>query len=205
MHVKFTGAKENNISNKEWSIINPKDLWVYNKLQLSKSLGYNCGPCGVDVLESNYYIIRPAINFCGMGRFSRIEWLENSTDDLHPGEFWCEVFQGEHLSVDFIDKKPLLVVKGYKNPKNPSYKWNCWQKVDKEITFPEILNELVGDYECINCEFIDGKLIEVQFRRNLDFRWGNSIAIPVWSDDQKHSKLKFVKDEDYLRRGFFID
>lgn len=196
--------KVNNITNKEWFIIHPSDFWVYNKLDLSLRLGYNCGPCGVDVLKPNNYIVRPAINFCGMGRFSRIERLTDSTDHLHPGEFWCEIFKGEHLSVDFINKKTVLIVKGYKNPKNPSYKWNCWIKVKREIKFPKILENLAGNYECINCEFIGGNLIEVQFRRNLDFRWGNSIAIPVWDKNQSHKNLIFVKDEDYLRYGFFI-
>ena len=205
MPEKPIGVRENNISNQEWSIIPPDDLWVYNKLQLSHKLGYICGPCGVDVYIPNHYIIRPAINFCGMGRFSRIEFLEKSSDHLHPSEFWCEIFSGEHLSVDFYHKEPVLVVKGFKNRKNPCHQWNCWHKVEREIQFPKILNHLVGDYSWINCEFIGGKLIEVQFRRNLDFRWGNSIAIPVWSKTQKHSKLKFVKDEDFLRYGFFID
>ena len=195
-----------NISNQEWNQINPKDLWVYNKLDLSLRLGYQCGPCGVDVNISDYYVVRPAINFCGMGRFSRIEYLECSTDHLHPGEFWCERFKGEHLSVDFINKKPELIVKGYRNIKNPAYQWNCWIRVKRDIKFPEILNDLIDDYECINCEFIDEKLIEVQFRKNLDFRWGNKLAIPVWKDDiRMNNKLKFVKDPDYRRLGFFID
>ena len=35
-----------------------------------------------------------------MSRLSRIEFIENSTEHLHPSEFWCEVFIGEHLSID---------------------------------------------------------------------------------------------------------
>ena len=140
-----------------------------------------------------------------MGRFCRIEYLNKSSDHLHPGEFWCEIFEGEHLSVDFINKKSVLVVRGYKNKKNPAYKWNCWVKLKREIEFPEILNNLVGDYSYINCEFIGGKLIDVQFRRNLDFRWGNRIAIPVWSKKNIKKKLKFVEDPDFLRLGFLID
>lgn len=194
-----------NISNQEWFSIDPNDLWVYNKLELSKRLDYNCGPCGVDVLKPNNYIVRPAINFCGMGRFCRIEYLNKSTDHLHPGEFWCEIFEGEHLSVDFINKKSVLVVKGHKNKKNPAYMWNCWVKLERQIEFPEVLNDLVGDYSCINCEFIGGKLIEVQFRKNLDFRWGNRIAIPVWSKKNIKKKLKFIEDPDFLRLGFLID
>lgn len=200
------GVRENNISNEEWNQIHPDDLWIYNKLQLSRKLGYLCGPSGVNVPRSGNYIVRPSINFNGMGRFSRIEYLENSTDHLHPGEFWCEIFTGEHISVDFYDKISKLVVKGFKNSKNPSYMWNCWVKIDRDIQFPEILGSLKGNYSVINCEFIGNQLIEVQIRENLDFRWGNSVAIPVWRHQSMKipSEFTFVSDEDYHRIGFLI-
>jgi hypothetical protein len=142
-----------------------------------------------------------------MGRFSRIEWIEYSTDHFHPSEFWCEIFKGEHISVDFRNKTSELVVLGEKDSSSPLYKWKRWTKIDKEIKFPKILNNLVGDYEYINCEFIGNHLIEVHFRRNPDFRYGNSVAIPVWRDQEVENieNLTFVNDEDYLRRGFYID
>lgn len=204
--LKNIGDKENNISNTEWEQILPEDLWIYNKLQLSRKLGYLCGPAGVNVPIPNHYIVRPIVNFSGMGRFSRIEWLENSTDHLHPGEFWCEIFTGEHLSVDFHHQIPKLVVKGFKNPKNSCYQWNSWIKIDKTMKFPSILKNLKGNYSVINCEFIENHLIEVQLRENLDFRWGNFIAIPVWKDQElrKKSGFRFVLDEDYHRLGFLI-
>jgi hypothetical protein len=71
------------------------------------------------------------------------------------------------------------------------------------VEFPEILNNLKGDYEWINCEFINGHLIEVHFRRNPDFRYNNSVAIPVW-DDEKVENMDFVKDNEYFRKGFYI-
>lgn len=206
MLEKHRKVRENNLTNTEWEKILPDDLWIYNKLQLSRTLGYVCGPSGVDVPYSGYYIVRPSINFNGMGRFSRIEWLEYSTDHLHPSEFWCEIFTGDHISVDFYKKKSILVVKGYKNPKNPSYKWNCWIKTNQIIHFPVILEDLVGNYPIINCEFIGNRLIEVQFRENLDFRWKNSISIPVWNDKDIKipSGFEFIEDKDYYRKGFLI-
>lgn len=200
------GDKENNISNIEWDKIHQKDLWIYNKLDLSRRSGYLCGPAGVDVPYSGSYIVRPTINFCGMGRFSRVEYLEKSTDHLHPAEFWCEIFSGDHISVDFHQKNPKLVVKGYKNPKNPPYKWNSWVKIDKFIDFPSILTNLEGKYPVINCEFIGSNLIEVQIRKNLDFRWGNSIAIPVWKGENIKilPGFTFIRDEDYERTGFLV-
>jgi len=191
----------------EWNFINKEDLWVYNKLFLAHSLGHLCGPVGTSVPVPGHYIVRPSINLLGMGRFSRIEYIENYTDHFHPSEFWCEVFEGEHLSVDFCNKKSELVVLGTRDGENPLYKWKRWQKIDREVEFPPILNKLKGHYKWINCEFIGNHLIEVHFRRNPDFRRGNNIAIPVWKGEkvEKIDNLEFVSDEDYLREGFYID
>ena len=187
----------------EWNHIHSDDLWVYSKLFLSRSLGHLCGPTGCPVPYPGYYIVRPSINLLGMGRYSRIEWIEKDTDHFHPAEFWCERFYGDHLSVDFKNKKSHLVVLGDED----LYKWKKWSKINKEVQFPDILNDLKGNYEWINCEFIGENLIEVHFRRNPDFRHGNSVAIPVWKGDrpQKINNMTFIEDKDYLRRGFYID
>jgi len=193
----------------EWSFIHSKDLWVYNKLFLSQVLGYTCGPAGLQVPNPGFYIVRPSINFMGMGRFTRLEYLEKDTEHLHPSEFWCEVFEGEHLSIDYQYQKPKLIVKGERKEYDLFHKWSKWYKVERNIKFPKVLKQLVGKYEWINCEFIGDKLIEVHFRRNPDFRYGNSIAIPVWDHeefiDEDLSKYKYIKDKDYHRLGFWID
>jgi len=59
----------------EWNHIHPNDLWVYNKLILSRVLGYNCGPVGTAVPKPDFYIVRPSMNLLGMGRFARIEYI----------------------------------------------------------------------------------------------------------------------------------
>ena len=189
--------------NDEWLNIHPSDLWVYNKLFLSRVLGYTCGPVGTTVPKPDFYIVRPSFNLLGMGRFSRKEWIETYTDHMHPSEFWCEIFEGEHLSVDFREKTPELVVRGTRNVDDPYYKWKKWEKIEKNVEFPEILHDLKGEYEYINCEFINGNLIEVHFRQNPDFRYNNSVAIPVW-DDEKVENMTFIEDKDYLRKGFYI-
>ena len=189
--------------NDEWNHIHSQDLWVYNKLFLSRVLGYTCGPVGTTVPQPDFYIVRPMMNLLGMGRFARKEWIEKYTDTFHPGEFWCEIFEGEHLSVDFYRQKAELVVLGTRDAEEPYYKWKKWEKIDRNFDFPEILKNLKGDYDWINCEFIGNNLIEVHFRQNPDFRYGNSVAIPVW-DDEKSDTMTFVEDSDYLRRGFYI-
>lgn len=190
-------------SNDEWNKIHPSDLWVYNKLFLSRVLGYTCGPVGTTVPKPDFYIVRPSFNLLGMGRFARKEWLYKYTDHIHPAEFWCEIFEGEHLSVDFRNQESELVVLGTRDEDDPYYKWKKWEKLDLKIKFPDILNNLKGNYEYINCEFINGKLIEVHFRQNPDFRYNNTIAIPVW-DDEKVENMSFVEDVDYYRKGFYI-
>jgi len=190
----------------EWKNIHTNDLWIYNKLFLGRVLGYNCGPIGTPVPKPDLYIVRPSFNLLGMGRFSRIEWIENYTDHFHPAEFWCEIFEGEHLSVDFHNQKAELVVLGERDTSDPLYKWKKWTKIDKKVEFPSILNDLVGNYEWINCEFINGNLIEVHFRRNPDFRYENSIAIPIWDDtsEEDYEDYRFIQDSEFNRRGFYI-
>jgi len=192
--------------NDEWNAIHHNDLWIYNKLQLSRVLGYQCGPVGTTVPKPDFYIVRPSINFLGMGRFAEILWIENSTDHFYPSNFWCEVFKGEHLSVDFCHQEAKLVVRGIKDDNDPLYKWKKWEKIDREVKFPEILQNLKGNYDWINCEFIDGKLIEVHIRQNPDFRYDNDVAIPVWDDENQknYEKLRYIKDSDYKRKGFYI-
>lgn len=189
--------------NDEWNNIHPSDLWVYNKLFLSRVLGYTCGPVGTTVPKPDFYIVRPSFNLLGMGRFARKEWLYKYTDHIHPAEFWCEIFEGYHLSVDFRNQQSELVVLGSRDDDDPYYKWNKWEKIEKEVKFPEILKELKGNYEWINCEFIGGQLIEVHFRRNPDFRYGNSVAIPVWNDEEEEN-MTFIEDSEYFRKGFWI-
>ena len=192
--------------NQEWEQIHTDDLWVYNKLILSRKLGYTCGPVGSDVPKSDFYIMRPCMNLLGMGRFSRIEYIYKSTDRYHPAEFWCEIFEGPHMSVDFYKKKSELVVLGTRDFYDPLYKWKKWEKVDYEVNFPSILNELIGDYEWINCEFIGNKLIEVHFRQNPDFRYNNTEAIPVWNDENMtlNDDYRYISDSDYHRKGFWV-
>ena len=190
----------------EWNSIHAEDMWVYNKLILNHHLGHLCGPAGCPVPFSGDYIVRPSINLLGMRRFSRIETLYKDTEHLHPAEFWCEIFTGTHYSVDFHNQEAKLVVIGEKNEDDPLYKWKRWTKINIKIEFPSILHSLKGDYEWINCEFIGDKLIEVHFRRNPDFRYNNNVAIPVWKGEKikKIENFTFVKDEDYLREGFYI-
>jgi hypothetical protein len=196
----------------EWNQIHSQDLWVYNKLFLSRVLGYNCGPFGTSVPKPDYYIIRPSINLMGMGLFARKRFIfpqdENFFEDygMNPAEFWSEIFTGEHLSVDFQNRESNLVVLGTRDSEDIYYKWNKWEKIEKKVEFPSILKDLKGDYEWINCEFIGDKLIEVHFRRNPNFRYGNSIAVPIWEGEstKTYGDYKFIESKEDKRIGFLV-
>ena len=192
--------------NDEWNQIHSEDLWVYNKLILSRVLGYTCGPVGTSVPKPDFYILRPSMNLLGMGRYARKEYIYKYTDSYHPSEFWCELFGGDHISVDYQNKEQRLTVLGTRDEMNPLYKWDMWEKIDIKVPYPKILEKLKGNYEWINCEFIGNRLIEVHFRQNPDFRYENDIAIPIWdtADLEKYSDYTFVPDSDYLRKGFMV-
>jgi len=212
----------------EWERILPQHLWIYNKLILSQRLGYTCGPAGLEVPEPGFYIIRPIINLMGMGRYSRIEYIESCTEHLHPAEFWCEVFEGDHISVDYeyhedrtgcypeyamdhsVDyhvKRQRLAVKGYKDVTG-THRFSRWEKVDVKVPYPQILTTIgLYWYGWINCEFIGGKLIEVHFRRNPDFRHGNDVCIPVWEGEEisPPEGFKYIDEDDHDRIGYYIN
>lgn len=164
-----------------WLKTDPEDLWIFDKLILSKKLGYTCGPAGVDVPHDGMYIVRPCVNAVGLGLSTAINWLtvEGWTDHLQPGTFWCEIFEGDHISVDYEWGNPILSVQGFK-PEETFVKWDKWIKVEHTHEIPEILKPISKKYRYMNCEFIGGKLIEVHLRRNPDFDFGNTEFIPVW-------------------------
>ena len=190
--------------------IHPNDLWVYDKLILSRKLGYVCGPHGTNVPRFGKYIIRPCVNFMGMGRGAYFTRLWKSTDNKIPeGSFWCEVFRGRHLSVDYVDQKQILCVEGIKNKReNNLWRWFKWKKVKDKVPFPYILRNLTKKYKNINCEFINGKLIEVHFRLNVDWQLlpNATEIVPLFKGDvviPPSEDYRFVNSKDYKRLGFY--
>jgi hypothetical protein len=165
-----------------WKTIDPNDMWVLDKLILSKKLGYNCGPTGLDVNKPGDYIVRPCVNMLGLGLGAQRVWLDKDTKHLPVGYFWCEWFDGRHLSIDYHWGKQVLAVEGHKSD-NTFTQWDHWIKVADRIKFPHILEEFKEKYEWINCEFIGKKLIEVHFRKNEDFNNDIIHFIPVWQGE----------------------
>ena len=59
-----------------WFDCHEDDLWIFDKLILSRKLGYVCGPVDADVPKPNHYIVRPCVNPAGMGRGATIEYID---------------------------------------------------------------------------------------------------------------------------------
>lgn len=183
-----------------WSIIDPNDLWVYDKLILSKKLGYLCGPAGVSPPAENSYVVRPCVNFRMMGRGASIEVLSATDSDKVPdGYFWCEVFAGRHLSFDYNWGSQVLAVEGFKEDAKRLDRFSKWTKVEDKFILPSFLQDVAKRYKWMNIETIGSHIIEVHLRYNDDFsNHDSNTIIPVWKD-------KFYKSEFGDRLGFIIE
>jgi hypothetical protein len=191
-----------------WNNINPQNMWVLDKLILSRYLNYKCGPTGTDVPVPGWYCVRPCVNAFGMGLHTQKLYIEKSTDHLPIGHFWCEWFDGRHFSVDYEHCKQKFCAEGFKKD-SEFVKWDKWIKVKNKIPLPFLVYDNFYHMKWINCEFIGNKLIEVHFRYNTDFRWGNDEYIPVWDKNDTisiPSGYRYVEDPESIvgRIGAFI-
>lgn len=188
-----------------WKNVDDDDAWIFDKLLLARELGYVCGPVGVDVDQPGWYIARPCVNFMGLGLGAQKVWLEDDTDHLPLGHFWCEYFEGRHLSIDYVYGKQELTVEGFKSPDTYT-KWQRWVRVDDVIHLPPSLQFLKKKYSHINVEMIDGKVIEVHLRVNPDFDEDVNEIIPVWEGELIDSPDGFYYKDNpdvHGRIGFY--
>jgi len=191
-----------------WTNTDIEDLWIYDKLILSKKMGYVCGPTGVDVPEDGFYIVRPVTNIVGLGIGAYEQYLtvEGWTDHLQPGTFWSEIFEGDHLSIDYEWGEPILNIQGFRYPES-FVRWKKWIKVEQTVELPDILKPIAKKYQFMNCEYIGGKLIEVHLRKNPDFDFDNVEFIPVWEgqDTTPPEGYRYVECPEYNQRiGAFV-
>jgi hypothetical protein len=182
---RFSVLYEEQLDSDIWQTTDPHDLWVMDKLIVSKLAGHVCGPRGSKVPVPGRYMVKPVINSFGMGLMARIEHVSGYAETIHPSEFWCEIFEGRHISVDYEKGKQVLAVEGIKHDGMPFQRFSMWVRVEDEIPIPDFLDEIAVRHRFVNCEFIGGKLIEIHLRRNPDFQWGNSVMIPAWVDESR--------------------
>ena len=193
-----------------WKTISPDHIWVMDKLIIARKMGYSCGPVGLDVPNPGWYMVRPCINMQGMGLGAQKVWIDKDTQHLPAGHFWCEFFTGRHFSVDYAYGLPKLIVEGFKR-EDTFMEWDRWAKVDDWpaieccLHFPKILDDFIH-WPIVNCEFIGGKLIEVHFRENEDFKDGITEVLPVWEGQstQPPPGYRYISYPDQKRLGAFV-
>ena len=162
--------------------IDLNDLWCFDKLILSKKLGYTCGPAGITPKIPAYYVVRPVMNLKMMAVGAKIQYLDS--DSIPGGYFWCEIFSGRHFSFDYHWGKQVLSVEGFRNDATRLDRFCRWSKVDYNFKLPDILQDVADRYEWFNAEVIGDKVIEVHFRYNDDFANHNAnTIIPIWRDE----------------------
>jgi hypothetical protein len=166
-----------------WKFIDGEDAWVYDKLILSKRLGYHCGPAGVAPETSGNYIVRPISNYRMMGRGSSIMHIDAGQDIIPDGYFWCDVFTGRHLTFDYHYGTQCLAAEGFKDSTRTD-RFSSWKKTADVFELPELLHSIAKKYEWLNVEVIDNKIVEVHLRYNDDFSGHDADEIiPIWKED----------------------
>lgn len=188
-----------------WEYCHPDDLWVFDKAIVAKKLGYKCGPKGVSVPHVDHYIVRPVMNTLGMGRGAYFAMLAGSTDNVLPdGTFWCEIFEGRHLSVDYQAGEQVLCVEGFREETCNLNRWSKWEKVEDKVGYPEICKTLKGEYNTVNVEFIGDKIVEIHLRGNPDFADHDAhYIIPSYGETILLCH-EFISDNENERIGYFI-
>lgn len=200
-----------------WELYPQHRKW-FDKLYLSLHLGYLCGPSGVAPTVSADYIVRPTYNLSGMSVGAKITYIQaGDYTQVPPGYFWCELFTGDHVSVNYsLNNGVHIPVSAWLGEKSEDgIRFSRWYRTDKLIELPEPFRSM-SDVADINAEFIDGKLIEVHFRESPDPDYDEFI--PVWEDNEEiidrytQQGYSFIENEDdangfldVKRKGFLIN
>lgn len=198
--------------NDVWEVIQPEDIWVYNKLQIARMQNISCGPAGVRVPADGQYIVRPMINLLGMSVGAEIKHLtRDSLLDVPPGYFWCEILEGTQVSVDYNNGNQVGVYQPERDIDSPLYKFSKWTRLNTGPEIPVWLKPLVSKYSRINVEFIGDKVIEVHLRNSPDP--DVQEIIPVWESEPTTAREGYRFVDDYedgdgflkeARLGFLI-
>jgi hypothetical protein len=188
-----------------WTSCPTEHLWIYDKLILAKKLGYSAGPAGICVPTANWYVVRPITNCRMMGRGAYKSWLVPELDNIPDGYFWCEWFNGRHITIDYNFGQQGLTAEGIKFAGFVN-KFYSWQKIEYPYKLPECLQNIANTSKWLNIELIGDKIIEVHLRYNDDFigHSGNTIW-PVWKDQNQVQppNTKFIENSCGLRLGFW--
>jgi hypothetical protein len=164
----------------------PKLRWVYDRLQLSQVLEYECGPAGTLPPRPGIWFVKPIINLNGMGVDACAQTYDGGQGfPIRPGSFWMPRFTGRHLSLD-LKRFPnqwevqFAVECIYRN--NRPYEW---RRVKDRPKLPVLISPDATDIPWLNVEMIGSNVIEVHLRRNHDFDVMPDAysAFPIWEGE----------------------
>ncbi|MBZ0259864.1 MAG: hypothetical protein K8F90_04615 [Hyphomicrobiales bacterium] len=149
----------------------PKHNWIYDKLRIAQSQGFNSGPHGV-MPPAFPVFSKPITNLKGMGVGSRVVSSENEMLACStPGHFWMPLLEGPHVSTDCAvvngQVKWLRHATGVPGPEGTFKYWTL--HADEMPDVATYLKAWVGKYMAaytgmMNFETIGGKIIEAHLR-----------------------------------------
>lgn len=149
----------------------PQHKWVYNKLAVAESQGFECAPHGA-VPERFPVFSKPVFNLRGMGAGSRIiRSLKEYKHVQRPGHFWMPLLEGEHVSSDVavVDGEPVWWrhVTGAPLEGGMFDYWTVQAAARAEVENDGgnwIRQHMQGYTGMMNLETIGGKIIEAHLR-----------------------------------------
>lgn len=189
-----------------WGNIHPDDLWIYDKLIVAKKAGHCAGPAGIPVPRADWYIVRPITNIRMMSRGASKMYLTPEDDTVPDGYFWCELFSGDHISVDYHYGIQSTTVQGFRDSDRLD-RFCKWSRIELAMPFPKILRDLHLPYKWINVEYIGGRIIEIHTRYNDDFsNHSANTIIPVWRNEPMNQPqgATWYESPSADRLGFWI-
>jgi len=149
----------------------PEQRWVYDKLKIAESQGFECGPHGIDP-PSFPVFSKPVFNMRGMGTGSRVmRSLREYRAHQRPGHIWMPLLEGEHVSTDaaVVRGEPCWWrhSTGLAADEGMFDYWTVWADARPEIEEPcaaWLRRHLAGYTGMVNFETIGTRIIEVHLR-----------------------------------------
>lgn len=185
-----------------YPLVDIRDRWIFNKLQLAERLGHRCGPSGTPITVPGMYCIRPVMNCAGNGHGGVLQFLCEATSEpddndtiiggitqppFAPGYFWCEWFDGMQTWTDYVNDAP--VEEAYETSRDPRDLFYRYRTSNYAMpTVPPLLQGLSIN---LTIEAIGGNIIEVSPRHMYEpFGPDKSFlrkfrSMPPWGVDSK--------------------
>tara|TARA_B100000963_G_scaffold323806_1_gene308878 strand:- start:1609 stop:2466 length:858 start_codon:yes stop_codon:yes gene_type:complete len=144
-----------------------KLIKLYNKKYIADSQNISNGD---NTIIPNKFpiIVRPKVNLYGMGKDAYfIENLYNF--NISPKFFWCEVFRGDHISVDiFFNNNEIQEYIAFRGKQGKLFTFEYWEylrnyKISSKIK-KWIYNNLNSFCGVFNMELINDNIIECHLR-----------------------------------------